>query len=265
MRSDNHADLLDKLREDVARQVRALRIERHFTQKELAARLGLSQGRLSEIERGDGSFTAEQFLLLLSLFNVTTSHFAPSKKDDEESNLQNALVRLGAFHLHVVADVPPPERFEHVDDVVREVLLSGSPRPRHLTALAPVLVNNLGIGALSLAKVHAELVRAGRERRLGWIADNTLAAIGHEMKVHSARSVPQLYRRAAVILDRYVEFAAATAKNTVVDLLDETISSPETAQEVWEASSDLSKRWGIATDLQPADFIQALEAGYAPH
>src|SRR5262245_35987584 len=72
----NYKKDLNNIRQAVAKRVRALRTERRFTQSELAARMGLSQGRLSQIERGDGSFTAEQFLLLLRLFNVPVSHFA---------------------------------------------------------------------------------------------------------------------------------------------------------------------------------------------
>ena len=46
----------------ISNKVRTLREGRHWTQAELAKRLGISQGWLSTIERGQGSFTAEQFL-----------------------------------------------------------------------------------------------------------------------------------------------------------------------------------------------------------
>ena len=59
---------LDKDRRRIAAKVRELRQSRNWTQAELSKRLQLSQSRLSEIERGAGSFTAEQFLLLLRLF-----------------------------------------------------------------------------------------------------------------------------------------------------------------------------------------------------
>ena len=39
-------------------------------QSRLARLLGLSQNRLSEIERGEGSFTAEQLIVLLKTFNL---------------------------------------------------------------------------------------------------------------------------------------------------------------------------------------------------
>lgn len=68
------------LRSGIAGKIRALRWDRHWTQVELARKLGLSQGRYSEIERGQGSFTAEQFLEMLKLFQVPVSHFTEPLK-----------------------------------------------------------------------------------------------------------------------------------------------------------------------------------------
>lgn len=83
----------NKIRTGVARKIRALREARHWTQADLSKRLGLSQSRFSEIERGQGSFTAEQFLEILKLFNVPVTHFAPGQKGSG-SEIQNALARL---------------------------------------------------------------------------------------------------------------------------------------------------------------------------
>ena len=60
----NQLEDLSKTRQQIAAKVRELRRARRWTQAELAGHLQLSQNRLSDIERGDGSFTAEQFLLL---------------------------------------------------------------------------------------------------------------------------------------------------------------------------------------------------------
>lgn len=230
-----------------------------MTQKELAARLGLSQGRLSEIERGDGSFTAEQLLLMLRLFNVPASHFLPPSRD-EGAELQNALVRLGATHLHEIDDVHPEERRDDVGDTVREVLLTAA--PRHLTALAPVLVHNLE--RVSLRKLRADLVDAGLDRRLGWLVDNIREAVRRELRGPLPRPVAQRYRRAEVVLDTFLGVAfLAPAEASPLDLLDTTIASRETRREVEEGSSAISKRWGIVTDLQPTDFVEALRAAHA--
>src|SRR6266542_4569294 len=117
-------------REVIASKVRSLRGERHWTQAELSKRLGLSQNRLSEIERGQGSFTAEQFLTILRLFNVSVTHFAAERKPSEE--LQNALARLGASHLQESQEVLPSDLLDEIETVVREVLFSAE-SPRHVT------------------------------------------------------------------------------------------------------------------------------------
>jgi transcriptional regulator with XRE-family HTH domain len=58
MLSSNQPSSLGKLRVRVGKTVRELRHARRWTQAELARRLDVSQGRLSEIEAGKGSFTA---------------------------------------------------------------------------------------------------------------------------------------------------------------------------------------------------------------
>lgn len=248
----------------MAGKVRELRTERRFTQSELAERLGLSQGRLSEIERGDGSFTAEQFLLMLKLFNVTASHFSPPEHD-HEAQLQNALARLGALHLHESAEVLPSERLEEVSDVVREALLAEA--PRHLTALAPVIVRNMD--RLSLRRLYAELAKGGLERRFAWVTENIAEAVGRELSRPLPRPLAQRYKRAAVVLSMFNDFvtshaqdASQTERAVSLDLLDPTIGSLKTSREVAKMSSVISKRWGIVTDLKPDDFVDALRAAH---
>src|SRR5687768_17386784 len=96
---------LDHLRQGVCAKVRDLRLGRRWTQAELAVRLGMSQSRLSQVERGEGSFTAEQLIEILRLFNVPLDQFIPAPDPDAE--LQNAFARLGAFHLRESPDVLP--------------------------------------------------------------------------------------------------------------------------------------------------------------
>lgn len=253
---------LEKTRRALATRVRALRKGRRLTQAELAARLGLSQGRLSELERGNGSFTAEQLLLMLGIFNVTASHFVPPIHG-HDAEIQNALARLGAVHLREDSEVLPTERLEAVGTVVREVLLEGS--PRHLTALAPILVRN--VDRLNLAKLRVELAQAGLERRLSWLVDNTLEAIRHELRRSPPKPLARQYRRAETVLEVFMEPAPSPGAGPSLptsiarqDLLDATIGSAKTRREVAEASSPIAKRWGIVTSLQSEDFVKALRA-----
>src|SRR6185312_7927422 len=95
-------------RDTIARKVRDLRQARGWTQARLAGELGLSQARLSEVERGGGSFTAEQLLTILRIFNVGVSHFATPAKPDAARQLQNAVARLGGSELQEL-DVLPSE------------------------------------------------------------------------------------------------------------------------------------------------------------
>src|SRR5688500_7806930 len=107
----------NKIRLAIVERVRRLRRDNKWTQFRLAELLGLSQNRLSEIERGKGSFTTEQLLLLLKTFNVPLSYFS-GQAATEEKSLQNALARLGAKHLQESRDILPTEKLERSAAVV---------------------------------------------------------------------------------------------------------------------------------------------------
>jgi transcriptional regulator with XRE-family HTH domain len=260
MGTGKRLEVMDISREHIAGTVRALRNARHLTQADLARQLGLSQSRLSEIERGAGSFTAEQFLTILKLFNVGTSEFVASTAD-RESEVQKALVRLGAIHLNESSETFPSEDLENVADVVRETLVEGS--PRLVTALAPVLVRN--IDRLNLTRVHQRLLDLGLERRLAWLVENTLEAVQGELAESLPKGWARRCRRATVIFSSFLGSAVAahTARasgSAVPDVLDVTIRSKKTLAEVSASSSATSRKWGIVTGLQPEDFAKALRA-----
>jgi transcriptional regulator with XRE-family HTH domain len=251
----------DGARTKIARKVRALREDRRWTQAELAKRLGLSQSRLSEIERGQGSFTAEQFLEILKLFNVAVTEFASARRS-QSTELQNTLARLGATHLQESPDALPSDQLKEVGDVVREVLVSPE-SPRHVASLAPVLVRN--IDRLSLNRLQGQLAESGFERRLAWLVDNVVDAIRTELASDLPRNWAVLCRRAEVVLDTFLtlDLAArihpARAKDPP-DILDRDILSPQTLDHVLASRSAISRRWGVATSLQPEDFVHALRA-----
>jgi len=257
------SDSVGRSRKKIAAKVRELRLARSLTQDELAKRLHISQNRLSEIEHGGGSFTAEQFLELLRLFNVTASDFVEDARD-RDLELQNALARLGATHLHESAIVASAA-LEGVHDVVREALLNGS--PRLITALAPVLANHVDI--LNLPKLYSELHELGLERRLAWVVENTLVALDAlaNESGSGAKGWSKLKRRAGVPFQLFVDLVGPRGEvpgwKSPPDLLDPTIRSLRTLEEVKRSASKPSERWGIATSLQPNDFVQALRASNA--
>jgi len=250
------------IRGTIAAKVRELRHSRRWTQAELARQLQLSQNRLSELERGDGSFTAEQFLLLLRLFNVGVSQFV-SEPGDHGPGIQSALARLGALHLQESVQVLPSEHLEEVHDVVREAVIDSS--PRIITALAPVLVRNAE--RLNLDKLHAALEGIGRSRRLAWVIDNTLTALQQLSRGSmDGKEWAKLYRRAELRLRLFLNFVdPPPGGRLALDILDATIRSRRTFEEVQRAASKPSQRWGIVTSLQPEDFVQALKAAHAGH
>jgi transcriptional regulator with XRE-family HTH domain len=249
-------------RERIAETVHVLRRARAWTQAELAGKLGISQGRLSQIENGDGSFSAEQLLLILRLFNVTPAHFADGSPD-HGLQLQNALARLGAHHLHESDHVLPSTDIDDVGKTVGETLSTGE--PRLTTALGPVLISN--IDHLSLPKVHLDLCRAGFERRLPWLCQNIAQAIDSESKTDPPRAWLKDARRTALVIELFLGAVtpSADSTNAAWDVLDVSIRSPKTADVVKEAASEPSRKWHIITSLKPEDFAQALRAARVAH
>ncbi len=248
---------LEHTRSIIATKVRELRQGRGMTQEELARRLGLSQSRLSEIERGAGSFSAEQFIAILRLFNVSTSHFV--KSPDSHDALQNALARGGAEHLQESEGPVPTARHDDLHEVVREALLDGS--SRLIASIAPILLRNAR--KLNLHRFHAEMAQLGYERRFVWVVENTLDALKKVME----RANVQLRRdllNADVILHAYLEFATLRVKpgDQPEDILDPSIRTTKTLKEVRNHRSAASSRWGIVTAIQPSDFETAIRTAY---
>lgn len=254
---------LNNIRKSIGRTLRELRLERHWSQADLAEKLGVSQSRVSDVERGRRSLTAEQFLYVLTLFNATAKQFAPPAiTAGGETELRNTLARLGAAHLQETEWVLPSERVEQVHDLIREVLVD--PSSRHVTALAPVIVRN--IDHLNLSKIHARLADIGLGHRLGWLTDNLKEAVRSELWRSPPRDWIARYRRTGVFLDEFLGRVPSTgAASSAPDILDTGIRSKKTLERVQEANSDISRRWGIVTSLQPQDFVDALEAAHGDH
>jgi transcriptional regulator with XRE-family HTH domain len=249
-------------RTQISGVVRDLRKERGWTQTELAGRLGLSQNRLSEIERGDGSFTAEQFLRILQLFNVAPSRFIGNT--DRSGQLQNALARLGAGHLTEIEGVVPADDLFDGVTAIRETLIDGD--PRLTAALAPVLIAN--IDRVGLNKLYLDLERIGFERRVAWLVENTLSALsGHALLNELPRTWLQRARRSEVVLKTFL----SPLRNRVdleptrspADIFDPRIRSQKTLEAIQRERSNISRVWNIVSALQPQDFENAIRAASA--
>ncbi|MBI5211634.1 MAG: helix-turn-helix transcriptional regulator [Elusimicrobia bacterium] len=250
-----------KSRENIGNRVRALRRERRWTQQRLASLLGLSQGYLSQLERGRGSFSADQLLLILKHFNVPIDYFSP-EKGQAGDQVQNALAREGATHL-IESELIPSEKLKNAADAIREALVSAE-SARQIAAVAPILVSHAG--QLNLTKLRTELAELGLENRLGWAIDNTLDAIQQESSQVLPREWRLKYRRAALTIQLFfrpwAEFVRppGPAEPPAQDVLDPDITSAETLQQVREELPHIARRWRIVTRIEVDDFVRALRA-----
>ena len=242
----------------IARTVRELRLARGMTQSHLARLLLLSQSRLSEIESGQGSFSAEQFIRILRTFNVPVSRFDRGPRDVADS-LQKALARLGAAHLVEDPDVLPSEQLENVESVIRETLVEGG-AARALTALAPVLVNHLH--RVNLSKLFSQFKDYGLERRFVWLIENITRAVHESLGEPWPRSYTIRLKQTETELEGFREWlldaVAVRDSNPHEDTLGLPVVSSKTRDEIREEASDLSKRWSILTPIQVEDFVRAL-------
>ncbi len=254
------------LRKHIALKVRELRKRRNFTQAELAARLGVSQARLSVIEHGNGSFSAEQFLEILRIFNVPAQSFAITKRD-AQGDIQNALARHGASHLMEDSDLLPSEHLDEVEVLIREVLVDAQ-SPRHIAALGPVLVKNLS--QVNLNRLWARFVDFGLEARLGWVLENTAEAIRMILPSLGPAAAAIPYRKAertiTIFLSRksasLLKGPAAGPHPEELDIIDGKALSLKTIHSTWDEASDVSRRWGIVSAMKTEDFAEAIRASY---
>jgi transcriptional regulator with XRE-family HTH domain len=238
---------LDKIRRTIGEAVRVLRTQRGMSQAQLAARLDISQSQFSNRERGVASFTAEQLVAMMSLFNEPLSTFTGQADVDDEARLQSALARFGAV-IPETADVSA---------VVAEALARGT--PRLVTALAPVLVAK--VDSLSLPKLRLDVAQAGLQRRFAWLVANVLEAVRQELAKPMSRRDQLQYRRAELVFLRFLDsMENDEAASDGLDFLDPSIRSRKSLDHISRTWSPQSRRWSIATAIQPEDFARALRA-----
>ena len=249
---------IEKYRQEIAKKIRQLRQERQWTQKELAKLLGLSQNRLSEIEGGQGSFTAEQLLLLSKNFNVPVSDFV-SIKGKADQKIQNALARLGATHLLENQASLPSEKLDQAVNLVYETLIAAN-SSRQIAALGPVIVNYATPPTLN--KLRIRFNEAGLINRFGWLLDNVRYAINEELGERLPADWHKKYAKADLVLKNLLDFPwfkLDSKDKNITDILDDTIAHPKDLKEVRSSSSNISKKWGVVSLIKPDDFVNALK------
>lgn len=246
-----------RIRREIGLKLKALREARLISQAELSRRLGISQAGLSKIERGLSSLNTEDFLHVLQVFNVPASHFySKAGQGAPEALVQNALTRLGAFHLYENASLPS-ETLEQAHQVIREVLVDGR-NPRHITALAPVVVAQ--IDRIQLVKLWGDLINLGLERRLGWLLENILAALRLAPKpANPARA--RSFRQTEAVVGRFLD-NIRVPETPLQDVLGVHAPSRKTISALEKQSSPISGKWKILSPFQIQDFLDALKASH---
>jgi transcriptional regulator with XRE-family HTH domain len=246
------------LRQTIGETVRRLRKGRRWTLAELARHLDVSESRLSELERGAGSFSAEHLLTVFRLFHVGPQDFIPpdDAPDPELGSLQTALVKFGARHL--VADERTIIRWEHDRPirVVEEVLLR-HPTARWLTALPPVLVTHLA--EIPLPAVQHTLAQAGVPHRWGWLLDQLLEAL----RVLGPPDAPLRWRqdcqRAQTVAAQYLPSVQRPTPDAAFDLLDPDLRTAASVAAAIARATPIDHRWRVLSRLTTDDFLSPLE------
>lgn len=263
-----------ELRKHIGLKVRELRKKRSMSQDYLARLLGVSQGWLSYVEKGEGSLTAEQLLEILKIFNEVPQAFDLVERNPE-AEFQRALVQQGADHLFQDPRVLPSNLNQDIEATIREVLLDGR-NPRQLTAIAPVLARNYD--TIDLKRLWARFVDYRMQNRFGWALENVAEAIDQlvpRLTSHDARPL----RRAGIALRNFLAIRApedsAGSKGSGIprdgldrdeilsrlDVLGEKTLSWKTISDLWSSADPASRRWGVVSSLKPRDFYDALKAG----
>ena len=250
---------LNQFRQQIARQIKEVRLERRLTQRELAKLLDITQARYSQIENGKGSFSAEQLIILMKHLNIPLSAFQlKGKQPDIDEQLQKALHYSGADELYEDSDVLPSERLEDINKLIVETIVAAS-SARHIMALIPIIIKNAS--DINLDHIKRSLNRLGLENRLGWIIDGITQAIDKELQKFAPRKKMLLLRRALVAVRPYVSIHQALlfCETTLPDdILDRNIASQRTLDSLREKRDPLAKKWNIVTAITLDDFIAAI-------
>jgi transcriptional regulator with XRE-family HTH domain len=251
--------MAEKQQKRISSALRRLRQERRWSQSEFAQKLGISQSRLSEIESGKGSISAEQLITVMQTFNVPLNYFVKTKATDPEAPLRNAIARLGGSQLTEDPNILPSEKLNDIYTVIFETLVGGA-SSRLITSLVPVIINNAP--HVNFSYIQKKLAKYRLENRLYWIGEGIIRALDQRLTTFVPREQSLKYRRAKTILDNFfgIELRINKGRDFHEDLLDSDIASQKTLDQIKVSRDDLANKWHIVTRITEDDFYQSLLA-----
>lgn len=253
--------MISALPQAIGDGLRKVRKQKALTQRALGDLLAISQGQLSLIELGKGSLSAEQLIALILKFNLSLDDFLPvARLNRWEAELQNALAHFGARQIVSIPDVPVSSKYQDVDQVILDVLISGVSE-RYILALAPVVIRQIRLVILkSLFKRFQEL---SLENRLLWFWDCLHAALSKRLGDSGlSASEIEIYKRAKLLVDveqvSFLNKFFRRGKNA----FDEDFLIRGTpliaAGRLRKESDRFAKKWRVLTDIKAEDFYQSL-------
>lgn len=83
---DSMTDLFASQVKNITKNIRKVRELNYFTQRHVAAKLGMSQNAYSKLETGENALSLEVFLKIAEVFNLTPEELINLKFDDDDQN-----------------------------------------------------------------------------------------------------------------------------------------------------------------------------------
>jgi transcriptional regulator with XRE-family HTH domain len=215
------------------------RIQQGLTQKELALRAGISQPRISGIEKGVVLPTLPQLIRLARVLVVPVQWFFNGSVIPGAGELDIALQLqwLKIVDLFVPESLVPGA-FRPIEEVLTLAVRGNQPNPRIIEAIPAVLAwNRWSPGRLR----EYSRPRDGKASiRLAWLADVTLT-------IQRTVGFPGGCRR----IQDLESFVGSLSKATNLSLTNDDLGRPGDE----ETLPPVSKRWRISYDLPLSSFI----------
>lgn len=246
-------------RKSICSSLKKIRQERNWTQVKLAELLGLSQSRLSEIEKGKGSLTAEQLLVLLETFHLTLSDFSYAPVTEHSRYLRSALTRLGAATIISHRFTSPSQLLYDIQELIREILVE-VPSRDHICHLAPLIVSH--IREINFDSIGMKLYDLGVDGRLWWIVEGTLWAVRERSCWSQSKEVAEMYEEAKELLamkSKSANYFFSYRRAYPNDVVDRDVVNQQQLEQVRRERDALATRWRIVSRVRLEDFTKALE------